>query len=340
MDYDIREMVERFCERRHVPHEPSTVRNLFGLDRDNEYTFLSLCGHTKFAPSHQADLKEVIARSIRDSIQEYSSNKKTAINLYRAFVAFVKEKYNIEVAVDFPTVAVWDSLERQLAIIKLLHDGEQTVQDLGNHLLVSTRTIEKDLKMLRESDSESLQLMGQSVKIPCTRRNGEFLFKSTAHPLFLMSNLAQVITILEGLGKQAQSKEYENFALSTAVNIWTELSNYARNRIFRLADTLDLDQTWLNKIQRNSEKGASNLFRTEEECSGEDTIMRLLKVHKSGEKCFIEYEDEAGQTVYVKDVRIASIGKTEFTYRSDNTRGILKKDQVLRITTNPIELAN
>lgn len=340
MTYNIKEMVETFAGRRHVSYKKSTVINLFGLSGGKPYSFLSQCQRQTFPETERSAMADLIASAIKGSIRDYPSGKKTAIELYKAFVGFLSDKYELSVNVDFPTVAIWDPLERQLAIIKMLHERNISTINMADRLFVSDRTIEDDLKMIRESDTEALQLMGQPVKIPYKRRNRHFTSESTAHPIFLMANLAQVITILEGLGKQSQLKEYERFALLTAVNIWSELSDYARERINRLSDTLALDRVWLRKIQRMSEEGVSNLFQTERACSDVDTVMSLIMIHKSGEKCFIEYKDESGQIVFLKDVRIVSNGKTDFTYRSEKIEGTLKKDQVLRITTNPIELAN
>ena len=340
MIYDINEMVEVFAGRRHVSYKKSTVNHLFGLSGDKPYSFLSQYQQETLLETERKPVADLIASAIKGSIRNYPSGKKTAIELYKAFVGFLSDKYELSVNVDFPAVAIWDPLERQLAIIKMLHERNISTVEMADRLFVSDRTIEDDLKMIRESDTEALQLMGQPVKIPYTRRSRHFTSESTAHPVFLMANLAQVITMLEGLGKQAQLKEYERFALLSAVNIWSELSDYARERINRLSDTLALDRVWLRKIQRMSEEGVSNLFQTERECSDVDTVMSLIMIHKSGEKCFIEYKDESGQIAFLKSVQIVSIKMTEFEYRSETIKGTLKKDQVLRITTNPIELAN
>lgn len=340
MTYNIREMVEKFAGRRHVSYKKSTVCNLFGLNGYSEYSFLSKHKRQTFQETEQNCMVDSIVLAIKESIWNYPFKKKTAIALYNEFVGFLSDRYNLSINVEFPKVAIWDPLERQLAIIKMLHEPDISPNEMAEQLFVSVRTIEDDLKMIQESDTDTLQLMGQQVKIPYTRRNSRFYFESTAHPLFLMPNLTQVITILEGLGKQAQLKDFSKFALLTAVNIWSELSDYARERINRLSDTLALDRVWLRKIQRMSEEGVSNLFQTERDCSDVDTVRSLIRINKSGEKCFIQYMDESGEIAYLEGVQIVSRGETDFTYRLDETDRTLKKDQVLRITTNPLEIAN
>ena len=108
----------------------------------------------------------------------------------------------------FPECLPTNSLERQLHIVKLLHDPEKNKRSaIPGMLYVSDKTIENDLKKLQGEDGDPLEVLGQKLVIDFDRQSRHF--SSTVHPLFLTFNLTQVITTLEGLKKMSEDSAHK-----------------------------------------------------------------------------------------------------------------------------------
>ena len=169
---------------------------------------------------------EYLPSNIRNSVMTYSSNKDTAISLYRDLIEFLAEK-----GVAVPPIPISNTFERLMFIAKYLQDENNRISDLSGRLWVSERTIEEDMKRLRD-DVDPIQVCGKKFFISGTeRRDGGIRFQSTAHPIFLAENLTQVLVMLKGLRVMAENPLYEPYALQTGREIWNQLSVYAKNRI-------------------------------------------------------------------------------------------------------------
>lgn len=297
---DLAEIVRAFIKKRsrYSKYSKSTITNLFGVsETPKEYAFLALVGQKSYPDNQQNDLEKNISYTIRESIKSYSHSKETAVTLYRRFIDFLREDYNLNIMVEFPPIAVWISLERQMYIAKLLQDSNFNTSELANILLVSERTIEDDLAKLRGRDGDPLQVMGQQLIIDFDRDRNGIRFPSTVHPLFLTLNLTQVIAVLQGLEYQSRIPGYEKYAYFTAENIWNQLSDYAKNHIFSLTGTLKLNTEWLNRIDYAREvNDIRRLFSSERQCSVNEGCGNILMCLKNNKPCYLEYYEENGTT--------------------------------------------
>ena len=152
----------------------------------------------------------------------------------------------------------YTELERRLEIIKRIHKGcnASDISDMAYDLLLDESNIHRDLRII--SDGE-MSVMGQRVKVEYRKQNdenGEEYILSTAHPLFLVQNLEQIIALLNGLKYSYEIYGYKEYARETAVSIWMQLSDYATNRILNELpkEELKIDIDWYKMIADEAEE--------------------------------------------------------------------------------------
>ncbi len=342
MDISLRHTVHAFINSsvKYSRYSVSTYKNLFGLSRGiKEYTFLS-----QFAgladPDKDINCEEIvecIPVAVRESIKSYNQSKQTAINIYKDYLEFIKGKYKLEISCDFPPIAIWISLERQLYIAKLLQDRNIDIEQLSDMLLVSERTIEEDIRKLRGNDGDPLQVMGQKLIVDMERDRRGIRFPSTVHPFFLTMNLTQVIAILRGLEHEYSKPGFEKYSFTAAAIIWSQLSEYARTRILTVgSELLNLDVSWFNKLNEaigNSEY--SRLFYSERQCSGNDGCGYLLACLKNGMRCNVEYRLEDGKTCFLKNVSVKRYTGTHVICEVDGEDRTLDLDKIEKSSDEP-----
>lgn len=237
--------------------------------------------------------------AIKQSVKTYTNKKKNAIEVYMDFLAFLKIHYSVTVPIEYPYIYATE-FDRQMYIVKAFHDQRCSISDLEEGLWTSARTINEDIRKLRNSGE--ISVLGQGVTMAWLNQDRVATeLNSTAHPLFLMPNLTQVVVMLNGLQFMAKNESYSDFAEYLAASIWKELSEYGKQRILTVSDTLSLDKKWYEKI---SHMESGSLVRTEWECSNEEGSKNIVYFAKSGEECSIAYTDDEGGEQVMLDVRI------------------------------------
>lgn len=269
--------------------ESSREKDFVFLHQDNLQTQMKLTHH---------EAVDNITEAIKNSLKSYSRDKKAAIASYKEFLDFLLTNYNLKIAMAFPEWLPTNSLERQLHIVKLLHDPEIDVGMIQDMLYVGEKTIAMDLKKLQGKDEDPLEVLGQKLIVDYDKKKRHF--PSTVHPLFLTFNLTQVITTLEGLKKVAKDPGHQNYALNAARTIWAQLSDYAKNRIVTVSGGLGIDIQWYLSLESKDK----NLFYSERMCSTDDGCGSMLNCFKNSRTCIIEYLEAEGKTVYYEDCQI------------------------------------
>lgn len=130
-----------------------------------------------------------------------------------------------------------DDLDKSIALIKLLHDRDGiSVTTMSEKLDISTRAVQKGLKKLSGEGDENVlvHIGGQPVQIKLDIKDDTrpplYKTENTLHPLVLQENLMQAADLLEALADSYIEKE-RVISLVNAINVWTQLSDYAKNRI-------------------------------------------------------------------------------------------------------------
>lgn len=163
---DIRDLIDEFVSRRRYKPYESICEDV--LTSGKSY---SLCSQEVCTES------EYLQINIRSSVRGYTRNKDNAVELYKAFVSFLRER-DVDAEVEFPPVAISSAFDRRIFIAKYLQSEGARLDELENILWVSARTINEDLCSLREESAANGALAGAwgddhtAAGMDILRRNG------------------------------------------------------------------------------------------------------------------------------------------------------------------------
>ena len=238
--------------------------------------------------------KMVDSVQIREDLIERLKSKKDKKRdhyIYSKYIKFLNKDKGMSIE---KLPRYYSELERRLEIIKRIHNGSNAsdISDMAYELMLDESNIHRDLRII--SDGE-MSVMGQRVKVEHHQqydKNGQECILSTAHPLFLVQNLEQIIALLNGLKYSYEIYGYKEYARETAVSIWMQLSDYATNRILNELpkEELKIDINWYKMIADEAEERKRKLedyiidsFKTEEFISniGEGDEYSYLKILKN-----------------------------------------------------------
>ncbi|HHZ03247.1 MAG TPA: hypothetical protein GX396_10010 [Tissierellia bacterium] len=283
----IEETIKEFLKYKnnYSGYNKKTVENL--MLGDKEYSLIKING--------LGELKaEELKESIKLSVKLYTRNKDRAIEIYKKYLNFLNTK-KFHVDITFPPIPVSITFERIMFIAKYIQNPENKISDLKDVLWVGPRTIENDLAILK-GIKNPIQVNGKRFVIEDIERSrGTVSMSSTAHPIFLTSNITQIIVTLKGLKLMSQNSAFKVYAEEMARSIWTQLSDYAKNRIIYVMENLIPDELeWYKNL--NIEKDDS--FYNEIRCSSTEGAGCVLDCLKNGKECFVEYQENEKTTFY------------------------------------------
>lgn len=171
-----------------------------------------------------------------------------------------------------------------IEMIKKLHFSNRgcTKEELAEEYGVSERTVKDTINKLNKGINGGIRIAGQKIdysiqekyiydeKDKVTRRH--FSGKSTMNPVFLQLNIAQVHSLLNGL-KLSYYTEARNMAISSGVDIWSQLSEYTKKRIKVVYGAMDKELLqYLDCVEEAIAESPFALFRTEREQIREEDL--------------------------------------------------------------------
>ena len=260
----------------------SKIKSAFEVitnDEQEEKKFLKQSKENKYNEGINNKYIDKMVDSVQireDLIERLKAVSSKNINhyIYCQYIKFLNKEKGMSIE---KLPRYYSELERRLEIIKRIHNGSNAsdISDMAYDLLLDESNIRRDLRII--SDGE-MSVMGQRVKVEYHQqydKNGEECILSTAHPLFLVQNLEQIIALLNGLKYSYEIYGYKEYARETAVSIWMQLSDYATNRILNELpkEELKIDIDWYKMIADEAEERKRKLeeedyiidsFKTEE----------------------------------------------------------------------------
>lgn len=315
----IKDSIKDFLSKKsnYYDYNKKTIENL--LIGEKAFSLTEIYGLGEINPSYLRD-------SIKESVKSYTSHKDNAIKIYKKYLDFLERNYNFKVEINFPPIPVSVDFERVMFIAKYIQNPEHKINDLEDVLWVGKRTIEKDLAVLRGVDNP-IQINGKRFVIDDIERSkGSVSMSSTAHPIFLTSNITQIIVTLKGLKTMSENSAFKVYAEEMARSIWTQLSNYAKDRINYVMENLIPDELeWYKKLDIINEDSFYNELR----CGRTEGAGCVLDCLKNGKTCYIEYKNDENTNFYDGCKIIKYLGdKIRIDYKGEYID--LEIDRILR----------
>ena len=239
-----------------------------------------------------------------DSYPAPSSFKKRVRENFVKWLEAIRSKYEFAEQPEIPWGLYPEDGEKD-TVVGMLQSLQSrkgvTKEELQVRLGIGPRAILKDLckldPTLREDGTEEQESMvpfyigGQPVRarIRSEKYAGDrkkyYHTENSVHPLILQENLFQAATLLQAL--QRNYDEHESTVSSyLAVDIWSQLSDYARERIEYVFTAGDPDfAAFIEMLKDETPDGRIPAYRTEKEMFiGDESISERLRYYMKADR--------------------------------------------------------
>lgn len=295
-------------------------------------------GERAYSKNNFSIVYEEISSAMVEYLEEFRSSfsfKQRTLEKFYNWLKDIRKQYHL----DEVSLAEQD-LDAKLcekdiciAMLKELHarDGVSK-KDLYTKLGEHPRSIQKNLRKLSpdlyrgekenisdEAEYVPFQIGGQPVtaKIKIKKHKGDrspyFYTPNTIHPIVLQENLMQVGTLLQSLCRNYYDFE-SSISIVIATDIWSQLSEYAKEKIKNIYTVQDQDfQEFVEILDDECPDDYASSYRTEREIADneglslEDKLRFLAKAPMRSATIIITKDDE----------RIKIVGACVKDYRED-----------------------
>lgn len=233
---------------------------------------------------------------IEDGIRSYPRDKARQAAKLGKLIRNLNEKYQLQCDEQFLNkFEQQDRSLRQLEILKYLHAGGKSRDDIAEHFDISKRQLDDDLKTLHEG----IEFMGTEMKIPPLKRK-ENTYESPIHPVFLALNSAEIYALTIGLKLLSENTVFQEPLSRIADHIHMQLSDFARE----LVDSQpEAEEITFNKGQRK--------FLSSAQMIG-DYDRPFCQYIKSQKTCHILYLSEGAQKEVSGTIHLPPKGADRF----------------------------
>lgn len=251
--------------------DPSRSKSLFYLIRK-----ASICSDYADPQMDYQKAYRVLIDAVSEYINAYSNSSKAKHRLYNRMYAWCEhlgKQYQIENCADY-LVDIPKLITPDLAVelVKDLHDQDGVSKEaLGDKHHVSTKTIQVCLQRLSDKKhSDPMRVGGQAIHVPISHKKAHhrtdkrlYFTPNTMSPVIFQMNLMQVATLLQSL--QLNYDSGNNIPLDLAVDTWSQLSDYAKERIRDIFCKKDPSFSVFLDIVEEAEHSDTYRFMTESE---------------------------------------------------------------------------
>ncbi|CAA7603211.1 Winged helix-turn-helix DNA-binding domain protein [Acididesulfobacillus acetoxydans] len=140
----------------------------------------------------------------------------------------LNRKYDLECDVSFvDKFKQEDRSIRLLEILKYLHSGSKTREEIAAKFDISERLLSEDLKTLRKG----FEFMGTKIQISGELKRKVNTYESPIHPVFLALNSAEIYALTLGLKLLTENTIFQQTLGRVSDLIYLQLSDFARELI-------------------------------------------------------------------------------------------------------------
>lgn len=251
--------------------DPNRRKSLFYLIRK-----ASIC--SDYVDPHMDHQKayRILIDATAEYINSYSNSSKAKHRLYSRMYAWCEhlgKQFQIENCADYLTeIPKLITPDLAVELVKDLHDRDGISKEaLSDKHHVSTKTIQVCLQRLSDKrHSDPMRLGGQAVHVPVAHKKEthrtdrrRYFTPNTMSPVIFQMNLMQVATLLQSL--QLNYDNGNNIPLDLAVDTWSQLSDYAKERIRDIFCKKDPSFSVFLDIVEEAEHSDTYRFMTESE---------------------------------------------------------------------------
>ena len=228
-------------------------------------------------------LYDKIDDAVQTLCKSYTRKKTVIVENFKKVFYYIQRDYGYCYKIETPDIDYSDPIQRKLYMLKYFHpDTNHTFEQYTKCMwMFSEETLLDDLRSINNGE---LSFLGKDITLTLCRNRGIVTTSSTCHPIIMVENLTQILTQLEGLRRMSHGA-MKYYALNSAKTIWSQVSDYARNRIlFVVKELLDIDTDFYSSLQTDNE-----LFYDEVHCSDIKGTHGILKFLKNNEPFYIAY---------------------------------------------------
>lgn len=202
----------------------------------------------KFTESAEVDVAQayqILTEALYDYVFAYSTSHAIKRRLCSRILDWCKhmgEQYSIENYNEYlEELRILGSADIAVEIVKELHnqDGISKLGLAGKYSISEKKAQIYLSKIDNQRCSDPIRIGGQAVYVPISRKKSnkkeepwKYYTTNTMSPLVFQMNIMQVETLMKSL--QLNYSEGNDIPLDLAIDTWSQLSEYARNRIRKI----------------------------------------------------------------------------------------------------------
>lgn len=173
--------------------------------------------------------KDIFCSYTIQGISSFPRDKHTLTQRVEHFLNFLNKKYNLNLDLsELENYKYRDRNERLLKILKYLHSGKKTRDEIADTFGISLNMLNEDLRLLQSHDE--YEFLGFKMKMSDLERS-ENTYKSKVNPLFYAANMSEIYSLTVGLKLLSKGTVFEHSLSPIADKIYTQLSDYAKEVI-------------------------------------------------------------------------------------------------------------
>jgi len=159
-----------------------------------------------------------------EGISSYTNNKYILVRRLEKLIEHLNKKYGLSIDTSsFEKYKCEGRTERLLRLLKYMHSGEKSREEIADHFGISERQLNDDLKILLDG----FEFMDCSMQINKIVRKKN-TYNSVIHPVFLALRTDEIYSLTVGLKLLSRGTVFEQSLGHIADIVYKQLSRYAK----------------------------------------------------------------------------------------------------------------